>query len=83
MARSLQTWSSNTLALGMRAVAKHKDNGSKEQDYMNIAYDVEFDLDRFLESMEDPERPAWRKIEDHMERRRLREELSETAGFED
>lgn len=43
---------------------------------MNIAYDVEFDLDGFLQSMDDPERPAWRRIEDHMERRRLREELS-------
>jgi hypothetical protein len=43
---------------------------------MNIAYDVEFDLDRFLESMDDPDRPAWRRIEDHMEKRRLREELS-------
>jgi len=43
---------------------------------MNIAYDVEFDLDAFLESMDDPERPAWRRIEDHMEWRRLREELS-------
>ena len=43
---------------------------------MNIAYDVEFDLDRFLETMEDPDRPAWRRVEDLMERRRLREELS-------
>lgn len=47
---------------------------------MNIAYDVEFDLDAFLESMDDPERPAWRRIEDHMERRRLREELSPFDG---
>ncbi|MGB7215176.1 MAG: hypothetical protein WBE98_09065 [Gammaproteobacteria bacterium] len=48
----------------------------KEHRQMNIAYDVEFDLDSFLQSMDDPERPAWRRIEDHMERRRLREELS-------
>ena len=41
---------------------------------MNIAYDVEFDLDAFLQSMDDPDRPAWRRIEDHMERRRLREQ---------
>lgn len=43
---------------------------------MNIAYDVEFDLEGFLQSMEDPERPAWRRIEDLMDQRRLREELS-------
>ena len=49
---------------------------SKEHLQMNIAYDVEFDLDGFLQSMDDPERPAWRRIKDHMERRRLREELS-------
>lgn len=49
---------------------------SEEHRQMNIAYDVEFDLDGFLESMDDPERPAWRRIEDHLEKRRLREELS-------
>jgi hypothetical protein len=43
---------------------------------MNIAYDVEFDLDAFLESMDDQDRPAWRRIEDHMEKRRLRDELA-------
>jgi hypothetical protein len=44
---------------------------------MNIAYEVEFDLDAFLQSMDDdPDRPAWRRIEDHMERRKLMEQLS-------
>jgi len=52
------------------------ERNGKEHRQMNIAYDVEFDLDSFLQSMDDPERPAWRRIEDHMERRRLREELS-------
>lgn len=41
---------------------------------MSIMYELEFDLDGFLDSMRD-ERPARRKIEDHMERRRLRDEL--------
>ncbi len=49
---------------------------------MNIAYDVEFDLDALLESMDDPERPAWRRIEDHIERRRLRDELSMFDGLD-
>lgn len=49
---------------------------------MNIAYDVEFDLDALLESMDDPERPAWRRIEDHIERRRLRDELAPFDGLD-
>nr|MBO2515626.1 hypothetical protein [Gammaproteobacteria bacterium] len=60
----------------MCAVRRDEERIGKEHRQMNIAYDVEFDLDSFLQSMDDPERPAWRRIEDHMERRRLREELS-------
>ena len=54
----------------------------KEHLQMNIAYDVEFDLDALLESMDDPERPAWRRIEDHIERRRLRDELAPFDGLD-
>ncbi len=42
---------------------------------MSILYELEFDLDGFIESMEKPH-PARRRIEDHFEKRRLREELS-------
>jgi hypothetical protein len=46
---------------------------------MNILYELEFDLDGFIESME-KQYPARRRIEAHMENRRLRAEL---ASFED
>ena len=42
---------------------------------MGIAYELEFDLDAFIECME-KQYPARRRIEDHIEKRRLREELS-------
>lgn len=63
-------------------VTNHKNLELKEHLQMNIAYDVEFDLDSFLESMDDPERPAWRRIEDLKEKRRLREELSAYDGID-
>ena len=42
---------------------------------MSILYELEFDLDGFIESME-RQYPARRRIEDHMEKRRLRDELA-------
>ena len=42
---------------------------------MSILYELEFDLDGFIESME-KQYPARRRVEDHIEKRRLREELS-------
>lgn len=41
----------------------------------NILYELEFDLDGFIESME-KQYPARRRIEEHLERRRLRDELA-------
>ncbi len=41
----------------------------------NILYELEFDLDGFIESME-KQYPARRRIEEHMEKRRLRDELA-------
>jgi hypothetical protein len=46
---------------------------------MSILYELEFDLDGFIESME-TKHPARRKIEQHIEKRRLRDEL---ASYED
>ena len=46
---------------------------------MSILYELEFDLDGFIESME-KQYPARRRIEEHMEKRRLRDEL---ASYED
>ena len=46
---------------------------------MSILYELEFDLDGFIESME-KDYPARRRIEAHMEKRRLKAEL---ASFED
>jgi hypothetical protein len=41
----------------------------------NILYELEFDLDGFIETME-KQYPARRRIEQHMEKRRLRDELA-------
>jgi hypothetical protein len=49
---------------------------------MTILYELEFDLDGFIESME-KQYPARRRIEEHLEKRRLREELSPSYGFDD
>jgi hypothetical protein len=49
---------------------------------MSILYELEFDLDGFIESME-KQYPARRRIEQHMEKRRLREELSPYGDDED
>ena len=49
---------------------------------MSILYELEFDLDGFIESME-KQYPARRRIEDHFEKRRLREELSPYAYGDD
>ena len=46
---------------------------------MSILYELEFDLDGFIETME-KEYPPRRRIEAHMEKRRLQAEL---ASFED
>lgn len=46
---------------------------------MNILYELEFDLNGFIESME-KEYPARRRIEVHLEKRRLQAEL---ASFEE
>ncbi|HEY8555237.1 MAG TPA: hypothetical protein VIL43_11950 [Burkholderiales bacterium] len=48
---------------------------------MNILYELEFDLDGFIESMEQ-QKSARRRIEEHMEMRRLRDELSLDEDFE-
>ncbi|HEX6998174.1 MAG TPA: hypothetical protein VF322_08510 [Gammaproteobacteria bacterium] len=48
---------------------------------MNILYELEFDLDGFIESMEQ-QKSARRRIEEHMEMRRLRDELSLDEEFE-
>ncbi len=48
---------------------------------MNILYELEFDLDGFLDSMEE-QKSARRRIEEHMEMRRLRSELAYTEDFE-
>lgn len=45
----------------------------------SILYELEFDLDGFIESME-KQYPARRRIEEHMEKRRLRDEL---ASYDD
>lgn len=47
---------------------------------MSILYELEFDLDGFIESME-KEYPARRKIEEHLEKRRLHDELA--ASYDD
>ena len=49
---------------------------------MSILYELEFDLDGFIESME-KRHPARRQIEEHLERRRLREELSPYGDRDD
>ena len=48
---------------------------------MNILYELEFDLDGFIDSMEQ-QKSARRRIEEHMEMRRLRNELGYADDFE-
>lgn len=48
---------------------------------MNILYELEFDLDGFLDSMEQ-QKSARRRIEEHMEMRRLRDELGYAEDYE-
>jgi hypothetical protein len=67
------------LAWGTNGAHGPETRGQKKEYQMNILYELEFDLDGFIESMEQ-HYPARRRIEAHMENRRLRAEL---ASFED
>lgn len=46
---------------------------------MRMWYELDFDLDAFLDSMESEAKadaPAWRKVEQHEDKRRLMRELA-------